>query len=201
MQKWSSFNTSKTLPSLENSPIHKQYKQGNLQPYEGQGGGGWTQGKPPWNAQIHIFLKKQLKSYFYDMNPSHHSVKNWGLVATIVPSINPAGLEVDEVADMNTSAIDLHILMTSKIIIITCEMGCLKRWSFIEMLILKRILRHHDSASGPRTKSKKGDRVILERLSPVMPIASDLEKLPRKWLCSTFSVAIFGYVHPLRVGF
>ena len=54
------------------------------------------------------------------MNVSHHSVKNWGLVATIVPSINPTGLEVDEVAVMNTSAIDLHILMTSKIIIITC---------------------------------------------------------------------------------
>ena len=58
------------------------------------------------------------------MNPSHHSVKNCGLVATIVPNINPAGLEVDEVADMNTSAIDLSILMTSKIIIITCLM----RW-------------------------------------------------------------------------
>ena len=65
-----------------------------------------------------IFTKKQLKSYFYVMNPSHHSVKNWGLVATIVPSIKPAGLEVDEVADMNTSAIDLHILVASKIIII-----------------------------------------------------------------------------------
>ena len=40
LQTWFSFNTSKPLASLDNSPIHKQYKQGNLQPYEGQGGGG-----------------------------------------------------------------------------------------------------------------------------------------------------------------
>ena len=44
---------------------------------------------------------------FNILSKSDHSVKKWGLVATQVPRRNPAGLDVDEVADMNTSATDL----------------------------------------------------------------------------------------------